>query len=90
MDNLGGKSKRASVRTTVTKLITKCETSLEANIAETDSDSLLESLELLNENSKIFKELDWEIDFLINEKSEYEKVVKTVEDIWWQNIKCNI
>ena len=43
MDNLEKiKSKHVSVKTIVTKLITKCET-LEANTAKTDLDSLLES-----------------------------------------------
>ena len=60
-------------------MISKCKTLLEANVSETDSKSLLESFELLNEKSKILKELDSEIDPLINEKGEHEKEVKSVE-----------
>ena len=50
MDNLEKiKNKRASIRSSITKFITIHETLLEAYIAKTNLDSLLESLELLNE-----------------------------------------
>ena len=74
------KSKRSTARTAVTKLITRSENLLLSTVEETDFDTLNETLELLLDKEKLLLSLDSEIDDLINDKNEYEKEVKSVEE----------
>lgn len=59
------KSKITTGRTSVTKLITKCDRLLLVAVGNTDFDALMESLEILIEKENAFKELDFGIDNLI-------------------------
>lgn len=86
------KSKRATFRAAVTKLITKCDSLFSAAIAETDVDALMEISEILNEKEIALKELDSGIDDLITDKNEYERELKSVEEYSDKiiSLKCKI
>lgn len=74
------KSKRATVWTAVTKLITECDPLLPVDIDNTESETLLECLKTLSEKENVLKELVFGIDDLIQDKTEYEKELKSFED----------
>ncbi|KFM63037.1 hypothetical protein X975_02648, partial [Stegodyphus mimosarum] len=74
------KSKRATIRSSITKQINKAEDLLVVAIEQTDTDSLLECQDILSEKENSLNEIDKEIDKLIEDKSEYEKEVKSVEE----------
>lgn len=60
--------------------ITECDPLLPVDIDNTESETLLECLKTLSEKENVLKELVFGIDDLIQDKTEYEKELKSFED----------